>query len=98
MSGCTSLTSVTIPESVRTIELWAFVDCPSLKEITIPYYVTKIGECALGYTIDAHGERGLPGMPYPIEGGFTIKGYPYTEAERYAKANGFRFVELEIPD
>ena len=43
---CTSLTSVTIPDSVTSIGEYAFKDCTSLTSITIPDSVTYIGEAA----------------------------------------------------
>ena len=43
---CTSLTSVTIPNSVTSIEFNAFRDCKSLTSVTIPNSVTSIGEWA----------------------------------------------------
>ena len=45
-SRCSSLTSVTIPESVTSIEWGAFEYCSSLKSITIPNSVTIIGNWA----------------------------------------------------
>jgi hypothetical protein len=42
--GCTSLTSITIPNSVTSIEWDAFNGCTSLTSITIPNSVTSIGE------------------------------------------------------
>ena len=42
-SGCTGLTSVTIPNSVTSIEGWAFYSCTGLTSITIPESVTSIG-------------------------------------------------------
>ena len=41
---CTSLTSVTSPDSVTSIGGWAFTDCASLTSVTIPDGVTSIGE------------------------------------------------------
>ena len=41
--GCTSLTSITIPNSVTTIGDWVFEDCCSLTSVTIGDSVTSIG-------------------------------------------------------
>ena len=43
-SGCTGLTSVTIPESVTSIGNSAFYNCSSLASVTIPDSVTSIGD------------------------------------------------------
>lgn len=43
--GC-SIKSITIPNSVTTIDAYAFCDCISLESITIPDSVTSIGEHA----------------------------------------------------
>ena len=45
-SGCSSLTSVTIPNSVTYIGDYVFSGCSSLTSVTIPNSVTSIGECA----------------------------------------------------
>ena len=42
-SGCSGLTSVTIPSSVTTIEGSAFFGCSGLTSVTIPSSVTSIG-------------------------------------------------------
>ena len=44
--GCTSLTSITIPNSVTSIGYEAFFGCTSLTSITIPNSVTSIGNGA----------------------------------------------------
>jgi len=44
--NCTSLTSITIPNSVASISNYAFAYCKSLKSITLPNSVTKIGSIA----------------------------------------------------
>ncbi len=43
---CSSLTSITIPNSVTSIERYAFYGCSSLTSITIPNGVTSIGHYA----------------------------------------------------
>ena len=45
-SGCSSLTSITIPNSVTSIGNYAFDGCSSLTSITIPNSVTSIGNYA----------------------------------------------------
>ena len=44
--GCSSLTSVTIPNSVTVIGEKTFKDCESLRSVNIPKSVTSIGEYA----------------------------------------------------
>ena len=44
--GCTSLTAISIPESVTGIGSYAFSECTNLMEITIPECVTSIGDSA----------------------------------------------------
>ncbi|MBQ7315926.1 MAG: leucine-rich repeat domain-containing protein, partial [Clostridia bacterium] len=46
-SGCSSLTSIVIPDSVTSIGSYAFADCSSLTSIVIPDGVTRIGYDAL---------------------------------------------------
>lgn len=48
-SGCSSLTSVTIPNTVTSIGNYAFVECDGLTTITIGSGVTSIGDNAFGY-------------------------------------------------
>ena len=45
-SGCTGLTSVTIPTSVTSIGYRAFAGCSGLTSVTIPNSVTSIGGLA----------------------------------------------------
>lgn len=47
-SGCTGLTSITIPDNVTSIGDRTFGGCTGLTSITIPDSVTRIGEFAFG--------------------------------------------------
>ena len=47
--NCTSLTSVTIPNSVTSIGQAAFLSCSGLTSVTIPSGVTSIGSAAFSY-------------------------------------------------
>ena len=47
-SGCSGLTSVTIPNSVKSIWDYAFSGCSGLTSVTIPNSVTSIGQGAFG--------------------------------------------------
>jgi hypothetical protein len=84
---CTSLASVTIPDSITSIGTYAFRNT-SLTSITIPASVTSIGNKAFGY-YDDHDVVECKKVD-----GFTIKGYKGTAAETYASKNGFDFVPL----
>lgn len=42
-SGCTSLTSISLPNSVKKIGMYAFSGCKSLTSATIPESVKNMG-------------------------------------------------------
>ena len=44
-SGCSSLTSVSIPNSITNIEDYAFSGCSNLTSVTVPNSVTTMGVC-----------------------------------------------------
>ena len=109
-SGCTSLTSVTIPDSVTSIEYSAFSDCTSLTSVTIPDSVTYIESGAFANTAlsditipasvqDIYGNAfgyvfNEDICEYEKIDDFTIYGYTNSEADVYARNNGFKFVSL----
>ena len=108
-SRCSSLTGVTIPDSVTSIGSSAFSGCSALTSVTIPDSVTSIGAGAFegcssltGVTIPASvtsiGDKAFGyyyDKGYQKIDGFTINGYAGTAAETYATENGFSFVPLE---
>ena len=67
-NGCSSLTSVTIPNSVTSIGSDAFEDCSSLTSITIPNSVTSIGSYAF-YNCGSLTSITIPDSVTSIESG-----------------------------
>jgi hypothetical protein len=45
-NGCTTVTSVTIPDGVTNIGNYAFADCSALTKVTLPSSVTSLGDDA----------------------------------------------------
>lgn len=78
---CISLTKVTICEGVQTIEEGAFDNCPNLTKVIIPKSVTFIHGDA--FIIEEKNKEKL-----------TIYGEVGSEAETYAKENGFTFKDV----
>lgn len=97
---------VNIPNSVTYIGDLAFANCSELNEIEIPYGVDEIGKYSLGYKVYQYSQTGSgEHIQYydPAYGlwnkkikcdNFTIKGYSGTASERYAKENGFSFIDI----
>ena len=71
-SNCTSLTSVTIPDSVTSIGVAVFVQCTGLTSVTIGSSVTSIGYYAFGVCTSLTGVyfRGNA----PSDGGYMFEG------------------------
>ncbi len=84
--GCTSLESVSIGDNVTSIGVGAFCNCDKLTEVYIPENVTTIENGAFGGKYNEITESVTR-----VEN-FTIVGKAYTEAQRYADENGFKFV------
>ena len=92
--NCTSLTSVTIPDSVETLGEYAFAYCSKLSELTLGNSIKLIGNCAF------RGCTGLTSVTIPDsvtsigDGAFynctslTNINYPGTEAEWNAISKG----------
>ena len=91
-------TSITLPETLVTIEKEAVLSCENIKEITIPRNVQNIGEHALGYEmklVPVCGSSETYIAFYRMDD-FIIKGYKGTAAETYALQNRFTFIALDV--
>ena len=80
--------SVEIKRGTKTIADYAFYNCRSLTNITIPSSVTSIGEEALGYINFSSGTDEKIDL--------SIIGFAGSEAEKYASDNEFEFVHIEL--
>ena len=103
--GCSSLTSVTIPNGVTDIGYFAFSDCSSLTSVTIPASVKNIEETAFS------GCSSLTSVTIPdsvtsigsmafanCSENLVIYGNSGSEAERYAEDEGFTFHSISGGD
>ena len=103
--GCSSLTFVTIPDSVTSIGERAFSGCSSLTFVTIPDSVTSIGERAfsgcsgltsvtIGNSVTSIGKYAFDGCPAEIIWGDDPK---ITEIGNYA-FSGYEGTSITIPN
>ncbi|MBR5942114.1 MAG: leucine-rich repeat protein, partial [Clostridia bacterium] len=108
-SGCTGLTSITIPYTVTSIGYGAFAECSGMTSVTIPNSVTSIGDRAF---YDCTGltsvvitksvvDIGINAFHYykdnsfvPIDAKFTI--YENTYAHQYVKSNNINYELIKL--
>lgn len=90
-AGCDNLQNVDFTTGdanpiVTSIGECAFLDCKSLKSITIPASVDKIGDYAFGFITNGEKKELVPD--------FVIYGYTGTAAEEYANKYGVKFESI----
>ena len=105
-SGCSSLTSITIPDSVRSIGESAFSNCSSLTKVTFGNNVTTIGDSAF-YNCDSLASITIPDSVTTIGNlAFTdcsslttvTIGNNVTTIGSYAFSYCYRLSSITIPD
>ena len=92
-SGCSGLTSITIPNSVTSIGDYAFRDCSGLTSITIPNSVTSVGYDFL-YGCDALKEYTGPTAPFNNTKGFSTFFEKITFTSGTLDRDGLDFINL----
>lgn len=86
--NCSKLENITIPDSVKEIEYDAFVGCKHLTNLTIPDSVEKFGAHSIGFN------PGHDAQIYVNNSDFTMYGYTYSEAQKYADENNIEFISI----
>ena len=109
-SDCTSLTSITIPNSVTSIGSYAFEGCSSLTSITIPNSVTSIGTYAFDGCYNLYLEMDYVKYVKVTEDSYVLLGvvnnnlssYKINLSTKYIMSHAFmdckRLSNIEIPD
>lgn len=97
-TDCENLRTVVMEDGITGIGDYAFLNCTSLKELTIPESVTEFGKNSVG--IMEIREYTDPGKTcFKIKGhqiipGFKIKGKAGSKAEEYARKKGIEFIRI----
>jgi hypothetical protein len=87
---CKQLSKVTFKTKKDVkIGYYAFYCCKSLKKVTIPKNIKTIGSKAFGFK--GKGTYGY--KDYKVKN-FTIKGKSGSQAQKYAKKHGFKFIAI----
>lgn len=86
----TGLTSINLPEGIKEIGYTAFADLPEVKSVVIPKSVEYIGSDAFGACFNETEDS----WETEYVENFTVYGYSYTAAQRYAEEYEFNFISL----
>lgn len=97
-SGDGLWTCTDLEDGITSIGDYAFFNCISLKELTIPASVAEFGKKAVGmmeireYTSPDKSAFRIKG--YQVIPGFKIRGKAGSKAEEYAGKTGIEFVQI----
>lgn len=91
---CYALSKLTISNGVKSIGEKAFSDT-ALKKVIIPSSVNNIEQYAFGYTTDLDLNTIYPyDTTEVLNKDFVMGGYSNYEAQRYAKENGIKYLDI----
>lgn len=83
--GSRKLKKAVLSDSLKTVEIYAFADCPAMNGIRIPESVETISDYAFGYKFDDSGSNSETDNMIPVDG-FKIYAESGSKAYNYAKA------------
>ncbi|MBQ7504934.1 MAG: S8 family serine peptidase [Ruminococcus sp.] len=88
-AGCTSLTDVSLPQTLTSIGKYAFFET-NMDSVKLPDNIATIRKCALGYYIS----YGISSCDEVFNNMFTFYAYTGSKTAATLKANGFTFKSL----
>ena len=99
---CKSLKNITIPDSVQSLEMWAFDGCTGITTISLPYNVKTVDAYAFAdcsalrniYFTKAIQEIDDWAFYGNTSKSIRFYGYSGTAAKYFAQENGYSFTEL----
>lgn len=83
--GSKKLTKAILSDSVKSVEIYAFADCPAMNSIRVPESVETIGDYAFGYKFDDSGNSSENDNMMTVSN-FKIYAESGSKAYYYAKA------------
>lgn len=83
--GSKSLSEAELSDSLKSVEIYAFADCPEMKSIRVPASADEISDYAFGYRFDNSGNSSGTDNMTTVDG-FKIYAEKDSEAYQYAKA------------
>lgn len=83
--GSKSLKKAVLSDSLKTVEIYAFADCPAMDSIRVPESVETISDYSFGYKFDDSGNSANTDNMTTVDG-FKIYAEKDSEAYQYAKA------------
>lgn len=97
--GSESLEKVNLNFGLKTIGYGAFMNCKSLKSVSIPMSVTQICDDSFAVScstkkgvFDIYSKQTISTQQYSTDSAFTLEGYSGTAAEKYCDDNSLNFI------
>ena len=89
--GSKKLKKVTFSKSLKTVEIYAFADCPSMNGIRVPESLETIGDYAFGYKFDESGSNSETDNMVTVND-FKIYAESGSKAYQYANACNIKVI------